>query len=693
MPLLLVIVWFGLGGYGGPLFGKLESISSNDEASFLPRSAESTKVQEIQKRFVGQQTLPAIIVFESEDQISPAVTLDLVNLAGKLSQVDGVKKSEPGAPSSVLGPIPAADGKAAQLIVPISAIDNIAGVVGEMRQQVKSNTPAGVKAYVAGPGGYLADLTGAFGGIDGLLLLVALGAVLVILIVVYRSLLLPFLVLLTAIFALCAAIIVIYLLGKAGVITLNGQSQGILSILVIGAATDYALLMVARFREALHHTASRFDAIKIAWKASFEPVTASAATVAAALLCLLFSDLGSNKSLGPVGAVGIVAAWLAAMSFLPALLTLFGRAAFWPVTPKRIDSSKSSDPITSFWQKVGRLIESRPSQTWFVTLLLLLIAAAAVPTFKASGVPETELLLRASEAIDGQKALSRHYDAGSGTPVVIIAPATQANLAGIAAAGTEGIAEVELYKGFPGSQAVEKDGQVIINATLDDPADSNAARETVERLRTNLKAVDPGILVGGRTAVAVDTNRTAQHDLKLIIPVVLIVILVILMILLRAIVAPLLLIGTVVVSYLATIGVSALVFNHLLGHPGADPTVPLFGFVFLVALGVDYNIFLMTRVREETVHHGTRSGIIQGLGRTGGVITSAGIVLASTFAALGVIPILFLLQLAFIVAFGVLLDTILVRTLLLPALCYDLGNVIWWPSKLARRIVVPSKHN
>ncbi len=696
----MVVVWLGLGGYGGPTFGKLKSISSNDEATFLPQSAESTKVQDIQKLFVGEQTLPAIVLFESNDQIGQEATTKLAGLAVKLGTIPGVKPAAgPAAPTSVVGPIPSADGKAAQLIVPITNTDEVAVVVKAIRETVKTDTPAGLKTYVAGPAGFLADLTGAFGGIDGLLLVIALVAVLVILIVVYRSIILPFLVLLTAIFALCAAIIVIYVLGKAGVITLNGQSQGILSILVIGAATDYALLFVARFREALHHTPSGWEAVRRAWRAAFEPVTASAATVAAALLCLLFSDLGSNRSLGPVGAIGIVAAWLAAVTFLPALLALLGRSAFWPVRPKLIDAKSQTDAITPFWQRVGRLIETQPRRTWVATLVILLAAATAAPMLKASGVPETKLLLGASEAVDGQSALSRHFDAGSGTPVVIIATSNRAEAVRLATAGTTGISRAELYTGVSGLPPalaqtlppIEKDGQVFINATLADAPDSDAAEATIGRLRANLRDVDAKVLVGGRTAIATDTNATAQHDLKLIIPIVLAVILVILMLLLRAVIAPVLLIGTVVVSYLATLGVSALVFNNVLGHPGADPTVPLFGFVFLVALGIDYNIFLMTRVREEAQAHGTSDGIIQGLGKTGGVITSAGVVLAATFAALGVIPILFLVQLAFIVAFGVLLDTVLVRSLLVPALSYDIGRFIWWPSRLSRP-VVPSKN-
>jgi RND superfamily putative drug exporter len=328
-------------------------------------------------------------------------------------------------------------------------------------------------------------------------------------------------------------------------------------------------------------------------------------------------------------------------------------------------------------------------------VLLLLVAAAGVLQLKANGVPQTDVILAASNAVDGQDALARHFDAGSGSPAVIVADEAKAQevlaktkaSAGVGDAYLLAEGSVPIVAAAPGAPAAPavRDGKVLINATLNYAADSNEAENVVLDLRRELKQTDGGALVGGVTATALDTNTTAQRDLVTIIPVVLAVILVILMLLLRSVLAPVLLVASVVLSYGAAMGVSAVVFNHVLGFPGADATVPLFGFVFLVALGVDYNIFLMSRVREESIKHGTRPGILRGLGVTGGVITSAGVVLAATFAALGVIPIMFLVQLAFIVAFGVLLDTVLVRSLLVPALAYDIGPRIWWPGKLGRR--------
>jgi RND superfamily putative drug exporter len=541
----------------------------------------------------------------------------------------------------------------------------------------------------------------AFGGIDGILLLVAVGAVFLILLLVYRSIVLPFLVLFTSIFALCAAILIVYLFALWGWIKLSGQSQGILSILVIGAATDYSLLLVARFRESLEHVESRWTAIGRAWKASLEPIAASGATVILALLCLLFSDLNSNKSLGPIAAIGIVFSLLSALTLLPMLLAVFGRVAFWPFRPKFVGEhgheSKHSDEVQiaglegvrGLWRRVGTLIARRPRVTWVAALVLLIACAAGVTQLKANGVQQTDVVLTQSDAVDGQKVLAKHFDAGSGSPVVIVADQADGDAVLAAVKDADGISDASLYAGNVNPTAstaapdpVVKDGRVLINATLSSEADSAEAEQVVRDLRETLPTTSPGVLVGGVTAIALDTNDTAQSDLLKIIPIVLAVILIILMLLLRSIVAPVLLIGSVVISYAAALGVSALVFNNVFGFPGADAAVPLFGFVFLVALGVDYNIFLMTRVREESLRLGTRPGILRGLGVTGSVITSAGVVLAATFAALAVIPILFLVQIAFIVAFGVLLDTVMVRSLLVPAVSYDIGKAIWWPSRL-----------
>ncbi|MFJ6358174.1 MMPL family transporter [Pseudarthrobacter oxydans] len=695
LPVILVLTWLALAGVGGPTFGRLEEVSSNDQASFLPASAEATAAQDWQAKFRDSDEVPGVIVIESDEAFTPA---QLGEVAGLKAELEGLQLG-----SAVVGPIPSEDGKAVQFIAPIDSSSEVKEAVQELRDTVAESAPEGMQTFVTGPAGLAADLTAAFAGIDGILLLVALAAVFVILLIVYRSLLLPIMVLLTSVFALCAAILLVFGMAKAGWIQLNGQSQGILSILVIGAATDYALLYVARFREALTHTANRTAAVLTAWKASFEPILASGATVIIALLCLLFSDLNSNKALGPVAAAGILCSLFAALTLLPALMALLGRAAFWPFRPKLVPAEDREPELVTglegqkgLWRATGSLVSRRPRTVWIASVLLLLVASAGVLQLKANGVPQTDVILTASNAVDGQDALARHFDAGSGSPAVVVADQGKAQEVLDTVKAADGVGDAYLLAqgsvpitGAPGAPSAPdvRDGKVLINATLNSAADSLEAEEAVKALREDVKAVDPDALVGGVTATALDTNTTAQRDLVIIIPVVLVVILFILMLLLRSVLAPVLLVLSVVLSYAAAMGVSAFVFNNILGFPGADATVPLFGFVFLVALGVDYNIFLMSRVREESLKHGTRPGILRGLGVTGGVITSAGVVLAATFAALGVIPIMFLVQLAFIVAFGVLLDTVLVRSLLVPALAYDIGPGIWWPSKLGRQEV------
>lgn len=707
LPAVLIVVWLIAAGLGGPTFGKISEVSTNDQASFLPASAESTLAREWQLKFVDSNVIPAVVLLTSDEPLTREQLGNIAGLSKELGSVAGVQKPEAPATTTIAGPIPSEDGKAVEFLVPISDTGEIKTVVQELRDILQANAPDALNVYVTGPAGLTADLVNAFGGIDGVLLLVALLAVFVILLVVYRSVVLPLLVLFTSVFALCASILVIYYMASWDWIKLSGQSQGILSILVIGAATDYSLLFVARFREALTQTTSRWSAIREAYRGAWEPIVASGSTVILAMLCLLFSDLNSNRSLGPIAAIGILFSLLAALTCLPALLVAFGRGSFWPFMPKvaaekrhssntlASDSANASDDvelglagITGLWRRIGLLIARKPRMTWVVTLVLLLVASSGIVQLQANGVSQTEVILGQSNAVDGQRALAEHFDGGSGSPVLIIAEQGLKDQVLAAAEGTEGITEASVYTGNgrpdAAAEAVVKDGRILINATLKDQADSAEAEQVVVNLREELPKVDPTVLVGGVSAIALDTNVTAQHDLFKIVPLVLLVIFIVLIVLLRSIVAPLLLIGTVVLSYIATMGVSALVFNHVFGFPGADATVPLFGFVFLVALGVDYNIFLMTRVREESLRMGTHAGVLRGLGKTGGVITSAGVVLAATFAALGIIPLLFLAQLAFIVAFGVLLDTVIVRTLLVPALSYDLGDRVWWPAKASK---------
>ncbi|WP_434994924.1 MMPL family transporter [Arthrobacter sp. Ld5] len=705
LPVVVVLIWLAGAAVGGPTFGRLEEVSSNDQASFLPASAESTEAGELQQQFSDSDAIPAVIVAESDTAIDPRDLGAYEELGVTLGGVEGLEAPAEGAPA-VAGPIPSEDGFAVQYVAFVSSDAELAEVVGELRTILDDELPDGVTGYVTGPAGFTNDLVEAFGGIDGILLAVALGAVFIILLVVYRSIVLPFLVLLTSVFALATSILLIFGLAKLDLIQLSGQSQGILSILVIGAATDYALLLVARFREALVEHETRWEALRVAYRGSFEPILASGATVILGLLCLLFSDLNSNRSLGPIAAIGIAFSLGAALTLLPAFLLLFGRAAFWPLLPRynpeatavvaphhgRHAAPTGAGPETGLerlkglWRRVALLVGRRPRVLWIASLLILVAGALGLTQLQANGVPQSALILTPSNAVDGQDALARHFDAGSGSPVYVVAPEADQEAALDIVSAQEGISDAALTADRSGAAVVE-DGRVLISGTLEYQADSEQAEDVVRELRTALDDASQDALVGGVTAVAIDTNDTALADLVKIIPIVLVVILIVLIVLLRSVLAPVLLVASVALSYATALGVSALVFNNVFGFAGADASVPLFGFVFLVALGVDYNIFLMTRVREESLRIGTRPGILRGLGVTGGVITSAGVVLAATFAALGVIPILFLAQIAFIVAFGVLLDTILVRSLLIPALAYDIGPKIWWPSKLGK---VPS---
>ncbi|MFI9002218.1 MMPL family transporter [Streptomyces sp. NPDC053541] len=678
LPLLVLVGWLAIGGGLGPYAGKLGEVATNDQAAFLPRSAESTQVLRAQEAFRQEETLPVLVVWTAErggptpPSAQAAATRALASLTGAAGVV--------GAPSPAF---PSEDGEALRGVVQLRP--DLGDRLPEMLGTVEAAASAvpGTEAWLGGPAASQADLRDAFAGIDGLLLVVALVTVLVILLLVYRSVLLPLAIILGAVFALGLACALVYVLADHDVVRVDGQVQGILSILVIGAATDYALLLAARYREELGaRDGDRFPAMRAALKQSLGTILASAATVALGLLALLLSDLTNNRALGPVGALGIGCAVLSAVTFLPAVLVLLGRAAYWPARPQE----PTGDDAHPAWRRVAALVDRVPRKVWAGSLAALLACAAFSLTLDSKGVPLDEIFVKDAPSVAAQARLSAHFPAGAGQPAVVVADADAAERVRTAALSVDGVDSATLFAAPGTRQPLVADGRARIDVTLADAADSDAAKQTVAALRDTLHAV-PGAdaLVGGFTAQQYDTQVTAEHDRKLIVPVVLAIILVILVGLLRSLLLPVLLVVTVGLNFLATLGVSALVFEHVLGFTGTDAAVPLYGFVFLVALGVDYNIFLMSRVREETVLHGTREGVRRGLVATGGVITSAGVVLAATFAALAVIPLAFLVQIAFIVAFGVLLDTLVVRSLLVPALVRDIGPAVWWPGALRHR--------
>ena len=697
----VIIGWFLISGATGPLFGKLSSVQKNDTTSFLPGSAESTKAFEISTKFTAQDAsiLPALVIFSGDG--SPA------GIAGVKAFAMGLGDTKvPTTDKTVsdylvsdamaqLIPIPAQDGKGILLSIPLdndklsTPLANnkpaLPEVVKAIREQANS-VPGFTETHVTGFGGILADLFDSFGTIDTKLLGITFGVVGLILIFVYRSPVLWFIPLFCAVMALGFSGGIVYLLAKNEVIDLDGQSQGILSVLVIGAATDYALLLIARYREELHHFDSRVEAMRVAWRGVVEPIVASGLTVIAGLAVLSLSDLKNVRSLGPVAGIGILGAQFVMLTLLPALLVLLGRWIFWPKVPKHDDVDER---LSGVWSKVAHLVGRKPRQTWITSGGLLVVAAGFAFSLNTGGLAQTESFTQKPDSVVGLEVMSKHFPAGSGDPTLVVVK--QADMAKVQAAVSDatGVSAVvptmdqaSVMAGKPTIKVV--DGWARLEVTLDKPADSLEAQAYVPGIREVVHGASDSALVGGTTPTSYDIQQTNKRDRDLIIPVALLVIGIILALLLRSLVAPLLLVVTTVLSFGATLGVCHLVFKNVFHFKATDGSFPLFAFVFLVALGIDYNIFLMTRVREEAQKIGTRAGIVKGVTVTGGVITSAGVVLAATFAVLGTLPLVFLAELGFAVAFGVLLDTIVVRSLLVPALSYDLDKRIWWPSKLSK---------
>ena len=697
LAVLVVIAWFLITGIFGPLFGKLTSVQENNNSSFLPKGAEATLAADEIAKFAGDTSFnfPTLILLEGEAtpaalgainaHLATVGALTLEETTAKIS--DYLLKDQP------ITAFPSQDGKAILVNIPLdgNSISEILpndkpvlpAVVEALRKDIAPIAKAqGLTPYVTGPGGLLGDLFDAFGTLDSTLLLTTLGVVAIILIFVYRSPVLWIIPLLTSLFALSTAGGIIYLLAKKDIIDVDGQSQGILSVLVIGAATDYALLLIARYREELHHHENRFDAMRAAYKGVWEPILASGSTVAISLMMLLFSQLTNTASLGPIGAIGIVVSVITILTLLPALLVLFGRWIFWPRKPL---NDGDDHVLSGTWSKVSNSIGRNPRKSWIVTGSILLLFAFASTTLKADGLGTVDTFTGNPESVVGQKLLLKHFPGGEGDPTQIVVSQGKADAVIAAVSQVKGVSEV-VYAVDPATQNVKVvDGKVIINATLDQAPDSVEAGEYVTPIREAAKSADPSALVGGTSAVYFDVRTANDRDNKTIIPIILFVITIILGLLLRSIISAIVLLGTVVLSYFATLGVCALVFNHVFGFSGGDNSFPLFAFIFLVALGIDYNIFLMTRVREESAKIGTRAGVIKGVTVTGAVITSAGIVLAATFAVLGLLPLVPLAELGFAVGFGVLLDTIIVRSILVPALVHEIGPKIWWPSKLANK--------
>ena len=695
IAIITVVAWLGISGVAGPMFGKLSTVQKNDNSDFLPTNAESYKFTKEYEKFAptSDRAIPALVLFLGEIDESKIAAANGFMQTLPAKSVEGTEKKigdylVPGSPifafpsqdnQALLGSLSFDSAKIADQIGNEPALPLVIESIRNYTEEFSSQ--GGFESHVTGFAAIFADLFKAFGGIDSTLLYWTLGIVALILIVVYRSPILWILPLFSALMAESLAGAVIYTLAKNDVLTLDGQSQGILSVLVIGAATDYALLLIARYREELHLHDSKYDAMRIALRGVVEPIIASGMTVTIGLLVLILSELKNNRSLGPVGAIGIVASMITILTLLPALLILFGRWIFWPRIPRHDDVDEK---LTGTWAKVAHATARNPRKYAIVTSIILLVMAGFITTLKASGISTLEGFTKKPKSLIGQELLLEHFPGGQNQPTQLIVAKDKSEEIIAAVSKIDGVASVAPEILDPANPTViENGGRIVLDATLEVPADSNAGRALVPQIREAAHAIDDAALVGGISATFYDVDVASERDRNLIIPIVLLIIAVILALLLRSIVAALILLVTVVLSFAATLGVSAFVFNNIFNFPGADTSFPLFTFVFLVALGIDYNIFLMTRVREEALKLGTKAGTIKGVTVTGGVITSAGVVLAATFTVLGVLPLVALAQIAFAVAFGVLLDTLVVRSLLVPALVHILGKRIWWPAKLA----------
>ncbi len=687
------------------LAGKLTGAQDNDVASWLPGDAESTKVIEETSTFTDDENVPAIAIFERADGITAEDVVAARDALTELSEMKGVVSvfspefanfSEGelsmlyASPASAITPdqidrLTSEDGQAIQLVVtyhvdPKTGFEDLPKDADAMRDVLASHAPDGLSTYIGGPVAFGADQAAIFGDIDGVLLLTALAVVVVLLLLTYRSPFLWLIPLLCGVASVGAAQGIVYLLADRAGLTVNGQSAGILAVLVLGASIDYALLLVARYREELRNFENRFEAMAHALHRAAPAIIASGATVVIGLLCLSFAQLNSTAGLGPVLAAGILAALFVMLVILPLFLVACGRWVFWPFVPHFGDTSHEN---TGLWARVGRGVASRPRTVWTGTAALLAVACLGMFQLNSGLMANADTFTTEQKSTTDDAVLAENFPAGEGSPLQIIAEASTGPEIATILDGIDGVEPAADEPGPASTTGAVQGDVVYFERTLSDASDSDAAYDTVERVRDALHAVDGAdALVGGTTAINLDVKNASAADNLLIIPMVLLVVLVILAVLLRSVLAPLILLGTVVLSFGAALGISALVFRHLFDFAGTDTSFPLYAFIFLVALGIDYNIFLMTRVREEALRVGTRRGALIGLAATGGVITSAGLVLAGTFSALATLPMVFLAQIGFVVALGVLLDTIIVRSVLVTALNLDIGRWMWWPSAL-----------
>jgi RND superfamily putative drug exporter len=672
--LVLLVIVLAYGGLASQA-GKFEDAQKNESSSWLPSDAESVKALERVARFPGGELVPAVVVFERRGGLTDADRERIERTARELNvdRAPLVLEAQP--------PVYSPNGAAALIVQPVqpgeAQGDAFQTSVQSIRDRI-GEPEGGLDVRLTGAAGFSLDAIDVFSGVSGTLLYVAAAIVLVLLILIYRSPIFWAIPFFAVVLAEGASRGAGYLLAEAGV-TINGQTGGILPVLVFGAGTDYALLLVARYREELRRHEDKHEAMAIALRGAGPAIIASGLTVIAALLTLTVAEVNSTAGLGPVGAMGVALAMTSMLIALPALLVICGRRAFWSPGLDTIPHHGQAgiDETHGFWRRVGDRVAKRPRTIWVTGALLLSVLALNVFNLD-TGQTAGNQFRGEVDSVAGQEILARNFAAGASAPAtVIVGDADRAGAVVEALRAVPAVADVE--------PVGEADAGVQLSVTLRDDPYSTPALNAIPRLRAAVReAGGADTLVGGPTAQEYDLRQSAARDNRLIMPLTLLVVLAILVALLRALVAPLLLIASVILSFGAALGTGVFVSDHVFGFVGVGPTLPLLAFVFLVALGIDYNIFLMARVREEAERHRTREGALRGLAVTGAVITGAGIVLAGTFGALAVLPLVVLTQIGFIVSFGVLLDTFVVRSIIVPAAVIDVGRRVWWPSRLSQ---------
>ena len=654
---------------GGTLLGLIpQSDTAQQSPVVLPPTAESVRATELIKQFPGGDAAPVLLVISRADgaALSPDDLAAAQQARDRMAGVTGVIAA-PGPPI-----IPSTDGQAA--VAPVALDPDLTGfalsdtVIG-LRDAARDGLTDGLVANVTGGPAFGADIANSFAGANINLLAVTGAVVALLLIITYRSPVLWLVPLLVIAFADRIGAVTGAAVAEATGLGGDGSTTGITSVLVFGAGTNYALLLISRYREELRREPAHREALRTAVRFAGPAIVASNATVVLALLSLLLASSPTTRSLGVQAASGLVVAAMFVLLVLPPLLALFGPKLFWPFIPR---AGSAEITTTGAWHRVADWVSGHAGRVTVASILVLGILATGLIGIPVGLSLIDQFRVRA-DSVTGFKTLSAHFPGGLTDPTRVIAQTDRTDAVQAALAATPGIASIT-------PAGVSDTGlsqwQVVLDAT---PA-SDAAFTTVAVLRDSVHEADPGALVGGSDATALDTKNTAVRDRWVVIPAILIVVLAVLYALLRAVLAPLVLVATTTLSTLAALGMGGWVSVHLLGFPALDNTTPLFAFLFLVALGVDYTIFLVTRAQEETPLYGTRGGIVRAVSATGAVITSAGIVLAAVFAVLGVLPLIALTQLGIIVGLGILLDTFVVRTVIIPALFTLIGPAIWWPA-------------